>query len=194
MVDAAAAAAAAAVPIDRPRGGRCPLRRPVGELARIDILSALGAFAPTRKTNSSSLPTSIITSAPSCAESKARIDVQVHGKGAERRVHVRKVGEYKPPERMICLTSACERRQRRRIISRGRPDGGGNRVSVSGTMDAAWAAFNAGQGWTSEAWTVSLERRRESARRGAARVGWRNTRREILRWGDIREERDVTRA
>ena len=55
-------------PIDRPRGGRSStFVRPVGELARIDILNALEAFrADPEETNSSSLPTSIITSAPSC--------------------------------------------------------------------------------------------------------------------------------
>ena len=83
-------------PIDRPRGGRSStFVRPVGELARIDILNALEAFRADPEETELIFPPDVDNHFRAVVHAESRklgLTSKSHGKGAERRVHVRKVG------------------------------------------------------------------------------------------------------
>ena len=115
-------------------------------------------------------------------------------------MHVRKVGEYKPRDADDLFDLGVGERATRAMedyFARAPQTEEEIRVSVSGTMDAAWAAFNAGQGGRVKRGQSSLEMRGrgEAPTRCARRESVGGTRGErSCVGGDIREERDVTRA
>ena len=151
-------------PIDRPRGGRSStFVRPVGELARIDILNALEAFRADPEETELIFPPDVDNHFRAVVHAESRklgLTSKSHGKGAERRVHVRKVGEYKPRDADDLFDLGVGERATRAMedyFARAPQTEEEIRVSVSGTMDAAWAAFNAGQGGRVKRGQSSLE-------------------------------------
>jgi len=132
------------------RGGR--IIRPVGELDRIDILSTLEAFKANPDEDELVFPPDVdnhfrAVVHAECA--KLGLKSKSHGKGAERRVHVTKAKEFKPEDADDLFdlglgaraTDAMEQHFARAPQSEDEI-----RLSVTGSLDAAWETVAPGGG------------------------------------------------